>query len=53
MGLFKRAKKWVDAGEDWGLRKNGEAGTAVITAAKKTALPPDPNEIAIDWANAF
>ena len=36
MGLFKKAKRWADAGEDWGLLKNGVAGTAVITAATKT-----------------
>jgi hypothetical protein len=37
MGLFKKVEKWADAGEDWGLLKNGVAGTAVITAAKKTS----------------
>src|SRR5262245_9030312 len=36
MGLFKKAKKWADAGEDWGLLKNGTAATATITAATKT-----------------
>jgi hypothetical protein len=36
VGLFKRVAKWVNAGDDHGLLRSGVAGTAVVTAARKT-----------------